>query len=103
MDEDVQLAPLRPDLFEDGLQLPGNRNVERPRDRRSEFVGKRLDVRPRLFVEPGDGEIGASRLERLRTSIGDGLVVRHAYDKRPLSRKNGSEIAVAHQAFPQRI
>ena len=38
---------------------PGLRNIERREDRCFERFGQRLDMRPRLFIEVGDGDIGA--------------------------------------------
>ncbi len=46
----------------------GHADVERQEDRRFEFLGQRLDVRPRLLVQVGDRDVGAHLAERLARS-----------------------------------
>ena len=96
MNKNVQPTPFCADLIEHGLQLSGNGDVDRAGDRRAEFAGKRLNIRSCLLIEPGDREVCARSVERLRTSVGYRVVVRHTNYKRFLSRKNGAESLVAH-------
>ena len=50
-----------------------------------DLLGERIDVALRLFVEIGDGEIGAEGVKGLGASPGDRLVVGDAGDERLLS------------------
>ena len=61
------------------------------RDRTRRVRGKRLNIRSCLLIEPGDREVCARHVERLRASVGYQVVVRHTDYKRFLSRKNGAE------------
>src|SRR2546421_6766664 len=100
MHEDVQPAPLRPDAIEYGLQLTGNRDIQRTGDRGLELLRKRLDVGSRPFVEPGDGEFRTDGSECPGATVGDGLVIRHANDKRLLAGENRPYIFLAHNGVP---
>jgi len=84
VNEDVEPPPGCSDSIEHGFQLSRNGDVHRAGDRRVKFPGKRLDMRPRFLIQPGDGKVCASS------------VVRHANDERLLSRKNGPKSVVAH-------
>ncbi len=91
VDQNIEPAPLRTDLVEHRLQLPGNGDVDLADNRRLELARKRLDMLSRLFVQPRNGELGAGRPKGLRASVGDRIFVGHADNQRLLSRKDRAE------------
>ena len=81
MKQEIELAPFLLDPLEHLLGLAFDHDVERHEDRRLQRLGQRLDVLPGLFVQIGDGEVGAQRAKRLGAAPGDGLVVGDADDQ----------------------
>ena len=75
---EVEPAPAFADGVEHRLHRAGLLDVERHRDRRVELARQRLDVRSRLVVQPGHGELGAAGAEHARAAVGDAVLVRDA-------------------------
>jgi hypothetical protein len=85
---------------EHGLQLPGNRHVQRAGDRRGKLLRQRLHEAPRALVQPGDGKIRSHGTECLGTAVSDRLVIGDADHERLLPGENRSNAGVAHGAYP---
>src|SRR5208337_5672127 len=74
MQQKIEPAPLLANAREHRLKLTWLPHVARNDDRALEFFGKRADVRLRLRIEIGDGEVCAGIAQRL-TAIGDAMLV----------------------------
>src|SRR5262249_50013685 len=73
--------------------------IERHEERSVELLGQGLDMRLRLFVEIGDGEIGAESVKSLGTPIGDRLIIGDAGDERFFALEQGQAGNVDHSGF----
>ena len=67
--------PLSPDAVENGLKLSWLLHIHGHYQRRFKLLGQWADVGFRLFVEVGDGEIGAKGPELGGTAIGDAAII----------------------------
>ena len=81
MKQEVELAPLLLNALEHLFDLAFDHDVERHEDRRLQRLGQRLDVLLGLFVQIGDGEVGAERTKRLGAAPCDRLIVGNADDQ----------------------
>ena len=63
------------DLLEDGLQLAAALDIQWHENRRLDLLGQRLDVRLRLVVEIGDGDVGSEGVKGLGAPPCDRLIV----------------------------
>ena len=81
MKQEVELAPLLLDPLEHLFGLAFDHDVEWHEDRRFQRLGQRLDVFLGLFVQIGDGKVGAQRAKRLGAAPRDGLIVGDADDQ----------------------
>ena len=109
MEREIEPAPAPLDLREHGLELALDLDVERHEDRRFELLGERLDVRLRLVVQVGDGELGAERAEGPGAAVGDRVLVGDA-DHEPFLAFEPAQVGVErhgpgplgrrHQAAP---
>src|SRR5271157_1941467 len=75
MQQKIEPAPPLADPREPRLKLPWFAHVASDDDRALEFFGQWADVRLRLRIEIGDGEVCAGIAQRLRTAIGDAVLV----------------------------
>src|ERR1700760_3956259 len=81
MKQEVELAPLLLDIFEDAFHLSFDHHVKRHEKRSLEHLRQRLDVFLRLFVQISYGQIGAERTKCLGAAPCDRLVIGDADDQ----------------------
>ena len=87
MQQKIELAPFRLDLFEGGFKSALFADVERKQQIAIEIRRERLDPMLRFFIQVCGGDFRARRVERFRAAIGDGLIVGDAYYKAALAFK----------------
>src|SRR6187551_3624407 len=88
MDNAIELAPASPDLLEHGLQLAWIFDIERRHDFSTKRLPKRLHVRARLVVEPGDGDVRTRGTKGGSAAVGDRLIVSDSDDQRLVARQD---------------
>src|SRR5262245_36903061 len=79
--QEVELAPLLPDVLEHLLHLPFDGDIEWQEDRSLQILGERLDMLLRLLVQIGDRQLSAQRAKSLGAAPGNRLVVGDADDQ----------------------
>jgi hypothetical protein len=119
VDEEVEPAPARLDLGEDGVDAGEIGHVAMAGDDRAEFGRKRLDALLESVALVGQRKLGALRGAGLRDAPGNGAVVCHAQDEPALAgqkavatrhcislrfnRPEGSHIAQGIRRFKLRL
>jgi hypothetical protein len=106
---EIESVPVSLDLLEHRLELAVNLDVKGHEDRRLERARQRFDVRLRLVVQIGDGELGAKRAESARAAPGDRVLIRDANHQALLAlqapkvgveRHGSDDLGRCHQAAP---